>query len=222
VRNDLELQLEKLRNSVVGMGERADEMLASALRTLGDGDASAIDQVMELEQEVDRTYEQVQHGVLALVALHAPVGRDLRLLTAMIHVSIHAERMADYAVSVARTALRSAGFPADADLIDQLREMGDLAREVARAAFQAFVRGDVELAHQVARLDDGVDRLNLGIFGRLVRLAAQDEGRIEWAGRMIQLTRQLERFADHGVDIAEQAVFAATGQAIELSSNDQA
>jgi phosphate uptake regulator len=34
------------------------------------------------------------------------------------------------------------------------------------------------------------------------------------------VTRQLERYADHGVDVAEQTLFVATGQAAELSSND--
>ena len=63
--------------------------------------------------------------------------------------------------------------------------------------------------------------MNAGIFRRLVRLAA-DEDRLEWATRMIQLTRQLERYADHGVDIAEQAVFVATGKNRELSSEAMA
>lgn len=220
MRDDLELQIDRLRESVVGMAERADGMLAGALTALADGDMAAADVVIETDQLLDRAYEQVQHGVLAVVALHGPVGRDLRLLTSLIHVSLHLERMGDYAVSVARTAKRSSEFPADADLTAQLTEMGGLARDVARSAIQAFVHTDVDLAHEVVRLDDAVDRLNFGIFHRLVRLAAEDENRLEWATRMIQLTRLLERFADHGVDVAEQAVFVATGEATELSSND--
>ena len=220
MREDLELQIDQLRRSVVSMAERADSMLSGAVAALAEGDMGAADVVIETDKLLDRAYEQVQHGVLAVVALHGPVGRDLRLLTALIHVSLHLERMGDYAVSVARTAQRSSAYPADADLTNELAEMGELARQVARSAMQAFVHTDVDLAHEVARLDDGVDRLNFGIFHRLVRLAAEDENRLEWATRMIQLTRLLERFADHGVDIAEQAVFVATGEATELSSND--
>jgi phosphate transport system protein len=219
VRNDLELQTDQLLSAVVHMGERTDQMLAGALTALVDGDLAAADLVVESDRYVDRAYEQVQHGVLAVVALHGPVGRDLRLLTALIHVSLHQERMGDYAVNVARTAKRSAEHPADRDLTQQLAEMGELARTVGRQAQSSFVHGDVDLARRVAQLDDDVDRLNLGIFHRLVRFAAHDEDRVEWAARMIQLTRQLERFADHGVDIAEQTVFLTTGEAIELSSH---
>ncbi|MCC5948343.1 MAG: phosphate signaling complex protein PhoU [Nitriliruptoraceae bacterium] len=217
MRTDLDLQIDQLRTTVVAMGERTDAMLADALRALADADLNVADLVIEADVDVDRAYEQVQRGVLAVVALHGPVGRDLRLLTSLIHVSLHLERMGDYAAGVARTIKRAAEHPGDADLTEQLVEMGDLAREVARTALQAFLHDDVELANRVASLDDGVDRLNVGIFHRLVRLASQDEHRLAWATRMIQLTRQLERFADHGVDVAEQAVFVTTGDTVELS-----
>ena len=47
-----------------------------------------------------------------------------------------------------------------------------------------------------------------------------DEHRLEWATRMILVARQLERYGDHGVDLAEQTIFVVTGEAVELSSDD--
>ncbi|MFA9429789.1 phosphate signaling complex protein PhoU [Egicoccus sp. AB-alg2] len=220
MRNDLQHQLDQLLTRVVAMAERADAMLGEALQAFELGDLQAARRVAEADAEVDRGYEQVQHGVLAAVALHGPVAGDLRLLTALIHVSLHVERMGDYAVGVARTVERVSDLPADAALTGQLLEMGARAREVARGSLQAFVHRDVDAAKACSRLDDDVDRLYLGIFHRLVRLAAEDEHRLQWATHMIQLVRQLERYADHGVDVAEQAVFAVTGQTIELSSFD--
>ena len=215
---ELEVQSEQLLTAVVEMGERADAMLDDALRAVASGDPVVAQAVIDADQAVDRGYERVQHGVLAVVALHGPVGHDLRLLTALIHVSLHAERMGDYAVNVARTAEQVARMAADDDLTEQLVEMGQLAREVSRTALRSFVEGDVELARSVGSLDDGVDRLNVGIFRRLVRLAAEDETQLEWATWMIGVARQLERYADHGVDIAEQTLFVATGEVIGLSS----
>lgn len=216
MRDEFELQIDQLRHSVAAMGEQTQRMLADALSALVDGDLAKVDQVVATDELVDRAYEQIQHGVLATIALHGPVGHDLRLLTAIVHVSLHLERMGDYAVNAARTIRRSSEQPGDRDLTEQLAEMGALAGEVAELALRSFLQVDVVLAREAAVRDDGVDRLNLGIFHRLVRLAGTDEGRIEWAARMIQLTRQLERFADHGVDIAEQVPFVATGEITEL------
>jgi phosphate transport system protein len=221
VRHDLQAQLDQLLTLVVGMGERADLMLGEALQALATSDLEAARRVVAADDELDRAYEQAQQGVLAVVALHGPVAGDLRLVTALIHVSLHVERMGDYASGVARTVDRVRELPADQALTQQLLEMGERAREVARAAMQAFVKRDLEGAKACARLDDDVDRLNLGIFHRLVRLAAQDEHHLEWATHMIQLARLLERFADHGVDIAEQAIFTVTGRTVELSSFDR-
>ena len=219
MRNDLEAQTADLMAAVVEMGELVDQMLGDAVRGLVDANTALAANVVSMERRVDRLYERVQHGVVAVLALQGPVGHDLRVLTALIHVSLHLERMGDYALNVARTAERVHELPADADLSAQLSEMADLARKVGREGMRAFVAGDVELARKTPDLDDPVDRLNIGIFHRLVRLAADGE-RLEWATRMILLARLLERYGDHGVDIAEQAIFAATGEAVELSSND--
>lgn len=217
MRDELERQIEQLRGNVVAMGERADQMLGQALAALRESDVEAAERVIEADDAVDRAYEQVQNGVLAVVALHGPVGHDLRLLTALIHVSLHAERMGDYAAGVARITTWAAEEAPDRDLLEQLLEMGDLARAVGQKALEAFVEVDPDKARAVSGLDDGVDRLNTGIFQRLVRLASADDELLRWATRMIQLTRALERFADHGVDIAEQAVFVATGEAVDLA-----
>lgn len=213
---DLELQTQQLREAVAGMAERADVMLGSALRAFSDRDLTAAGSAIDADEEIDRTNEQVQHGILAIVALHGPVGHDLRSLTGLIHVSLHVERMADYAVNTARAAIEVSDFPWDLDLTEQIDEMGTVAREVGQTAMRSFIEEDVDLARHVAELDDGVDRFDQGIFQRLVRLAASDDTQLDWAGRMIRVSRHLERYADHGVDIAEQAVFVATGETLDL------
>ncbi len=221
MRNDLDLQTDQLRTSVLTMGGRADAMLGQALRAFSDGDPAAGEATISDDDEVDRAYGQIQHGVLAVVALHGPVGHDLRLLTALIHVSLHLERMADYAVNVARAAIRMADYPADADLTEQVVEMGTMAREVGRNAMQAFIREDTNLAQGVPELDDAVDRFDRGIFQRLVRLGGEDDAGLDWAGRMIRVVRHLERYGDHGVDIAEQAIFVVTGEAVDLNATNE-
>ncbi len=217
---DLELQIQQLCEGLQAMGARADGMLTNALRAFTDRDLSAAESAIAADADVDRANEQIQHGVLAVVALHGPVGHDLRLLTGLIHISLHVERMADYAVNTARAAVAVSEFPWDLDLTEQIGEMGAEAANVARQALRAFRDEDVTLAHQVAELDDSVDRYDQGIFQRLVRLGASDDAQLDWASRMIRVSRHLERYADHGVDIAEQTIFVATGESVDLGGRD--
>lgn len=220
MRETFHSQLDTLLDEVVGAADVVREMLADALRALIGHDTELETRVRQRDEQVDDAYERVQNGLLRVIALQAPVAGDLRLVSSLIHVNLHIERMGDYAASIAKMGQLSAELVDDPDLAQQLHEMGERAQHVAGEALRSFVQRDVELARTVGALDDKVDRLNIGIFHRLVRLAAEDETRLEWATHMILVARLIERWSDHAVDIAEQTVFVETGSTVELSSNE--
>lgn len=217
MRDDLERAKDQLLGQLSAMGERAEAMLARALTALEDHDPVVAAGVIEADRELDTLYGRVQHGVLATIALHGPVGGDLRLLVGLVHASLHLERMGDYAVNAARSVERVHALPAEPELTAALVEIGGMARDVGRVAVRSFVTLDPALAATAVRDDDRVDRGYAAVFRRLVVLARSDEhDPVAWATQMLQLARQLERYADHGVDIAEQVGFVATGTVLEL------
>jgi phosphate transport system protein len=55
---------------------------------------------------------------------------------------------------------------------------------------------------------------------REVAACANDQDLLEWAVRMMVVSRLLERVGDHAVDIAEQVAFLLTGEFQEFSSDD--
>lgn len=204
---------------LVRSGDTVVDMLGWSLRSLIERDTALADAVISADDRVDTTFADVQDRVVGAMSLVVDDVAERRLLAALLHVNIHLERMGDYAVNVARAGLRTVGEPMDPDLADQLGEMGLLAGDVARTAVRAFARRDLEDARRLPTIDDGVDRLNLGVFRRLVGLAAADEALLPWATHMILVARQIERYGDHAVDIGEATIFAATGEVVELSSN---
>ncbi len=214
--DDQARQTDQLRVRLGSMAERADRSLLVVLQALETGDGDSAGEVVDADAQREPTYAHIQSGVLATIALQHPIGRDLRALTGLLHASLHIERMTDLTVGMARTVQQASEEAGDEDVTHQLIEMGELARNVAQRSVQAFLGDDVETADEAERLDDAVDRLDSGIFERLVRLAADDESRLPWATRMIHLTRQFERYADHGVDVAEQAVFVRSGEPVRL------
>lgn len=216
MRNKFHAQIDDLLRDLVAMSELADDMLRGALRALEDHDADAAQDVVVRDREIDRRYGETHHGILNTIALQAPVASDLRRLSAMLHVNIHVERMGDYATNVARMGQRSAAYPDTPELTEQLVEMGELAGQVGRQGMRSFVQEDLDLARSVAPIDEDVDRLDIGIFHRLVQAASLEESHLEWATRMILVARNLERYGDHGVDIAEQTIFSVTGSTVEL------
>lgn len=219
MRNHFHAEIDHLVDALVGMGEIVGDMLARGVRSLVRRDLALADEVMRADDEVDARYVEVQNRIVRTLALQAPVASDLRLLSAMLHVNIHLERMGDYALNVARMAKLSASYRDEPELAGQLREMAEIAMQVGREAVASFAQRDLERAQRLPLLDDSVDQLNIGVFKRLVRLAADDESHLEWATHMILVARQIERWSDHAVDIGEATIFAVTGEMVELSSN---
>ena len=75
---------------------------------------------------------------------------------------------------------------------------------------EALARRDLDLVATLDTLDEPLDRLNRGLFTRLVQLAAEDEEHLDWAMRMVLVARFFERLGDHAVDIGAQRVFPHT------------
>ena len=209
-------ELEGLELDVLGMGEVAERMLGKALESLAESDVSAASRVIDSDDELDNRYMMVERRTLELLALQTPVAIDLRLISAILHTNVHLERVGDMAVNIAKIVRVVHGLPVNQTILSHLAEMGDIARQMLRAAMDALARRDIDLATKLPEMDDPVDRLNRGMY-REVASCAWDPQMLEWAIRMMVVSRQLERIGDHAVDIAEQVAFLITGEFREFT-----
>ena len=211
-------QLAALEEDVQQMGAQAERLLRAALRGLSEGDVEACEEVLRGDDEVDRRYLDVEHRILSLFALQTPVASDLRLLTALLHISLHLERIADQAVNLAKITCLAADLPQNPAVLGRLLEMGDLAVGMVDTAMQALARRDLELARRLSELDDPIDELNRGMLEHVME-AAGDRRVLEWGIRMYVVSRQIERIGDNAVDIGEQVAFVVSGLFREFSDS---
>jgi phosphate transport system protein len=209
-------ELEALELEVLGMGELAERALGRSVDLLGDWNEQEADEVIAGDDDIDDRYLSVERRWLELLALQTPVATDLRLLTAILHINLHLERIGDMAVNIVKIARETAGLPPNQTILTHLREMADVVRPMIRTSLDAFVRRDLKLASSLPELDDPVDRLNRNMY-REVAACAGNTDMLEWAVRMMIVSRQLERAGDHAVDIAEQVAFLLTGELQEFT-----
>jgi phosphate transport system protein len=209
-------ELEAIELDVLAESELAERALGQAVEILGSRDQEAAERVIAGDDQIDERYLDIERRWLELLALQTPVAGDLRLLSAIIHINLHLERIGDMAVNIAKIAKATHELPANQTILTNLREMADVVRPMIRTALDAFVRRDLTLAQALPDMDDPVDRLNRGMY-REVAACAGDPDMLEWAIRMMVVSRQLERAGDHAVDIAEQVAFLLTGEFHEFS-----
>jgi phosphate transport system protein len=203
-------QMRALEDEVQRMGSGATTQLERALKALIAGDAEDCDAVVAGDDPIDELYLDIERHILDLFALQTPVASDLRLLTSLLHINLHLERIADMAVNIAKITKLTAGLPRNATVLSHLEEMGGIALRMVAAAMDAFARRDLELCRELPAMDDPLDRLNRGMLEAVLEIS-NDRRSLEWGIRMHVISRQIERVGDHAVDIGEQVAFLVTG-----------
>jgi phosphate transport system protein len=208
-------ELAALERSVQTMGADVQELFAQALVALADQDPELCRTVIAGDDAIDRAYLHNEMWIMDLLALQAPVATDLRLISALLHITLHLERIADMAVNIAKIVKLASGLPRNERVLEHLEEMGAVAQKMLGAAMHAFAQRDLELCHRLPEMDDPIDRLNRGMLAEVLE-ASDDKAILEWGIRMHVVSRQIERIGDHAVDIGEQVAFLVTGEFVEF------
>jgi phosphate transport system protein len=216
-RTQFQAELLSLETQALGALDLVVETLDRTLEALHHRDIELATFVIQDDDRIDGRYLEVHQGILSLLALQAPVAGDLRVAAALLHVIKHAERMGDQCVNIAKM-LPMTGHepPVEDELLSVIERMGRLARSEVAQAKQAFLLRDLELAEDLVRQDDEINRLNREVFQRAVSMGT-DEDRREWAMTMMLVARALERIGDNAVDVGEQVAFVVTGLFREFS-----
>ncbi|MGH8945614.1 MAG: phosphate signaling complex protein PhoU [Acidimicrobiia bacterium] len=203
-------ELETLENKVLNMVDRADQMAEMAVEAVIESNLELAQRVVDLDDEIDAAYLEVHERWTSLMARFQPMGPDLRKMAVLIQLSTTFERMGDQCVNIAKIAQFNRGLPRVERICDQIREMGDLVRPMIRTATEAWVRHDLDEARLLPAMDEPVDRLNANMYKEMVAVADHPE-LLEWAAKMILVSRALERIGDQSVDFAEQTAYLITG-----------
>jgi phosphate transport system protein len=208
-------ELESVEQALLGVADQAERMVEMAVDAFTEGDLGAADEVIALDNIIDRTYLDVHNRWMNLMARQQPMASDLRRMSMLLHMNTTLERMGDQTVNIAKMSHATAGLPRVEKIAEELREMGDLVRAMVRTGIEALVRRDADEARLLPAMDEPVDRLNRDMYQEVVR-AGSDPERLEWAIKAMMVSRALERVGDQVVDIGEQLAFLLTGEMAEF------
>jgi phosphate transport system protein len=205
-------RLEELERQTLGTADIAVEALDQAIEAVLNRDEELASMVVENDDAIDGRYLEVHQGILSLLARQAPVASDLRLVSALLHVIVHIERMGDLCVNIAKLVpLMGEGPPNGKDILDKIDAAGAQARDQIKQAQLAFRDRNLKLAEDLVIQDDLIDRLNREVFNAAVEIGGIDPDIREWAAHMMLIARYIERIGDHTVDVGEQIAFVISG-----------
>ena len=211
-----ERDLAKLRGMILEMGAIAEQMIGDAVEAATAFSETLVQQVLEREERVDELCIEIDELCFAHIVKQQPVASDLRFIVACIKTNGELERIADRAVGIAIRARDLAALPTKATLAD-LRATGLLVSQMVHRAVGAFVARDPGEASAVIADDPRVNLWRDGALRETVKRMISDAAHVPSGLDFILIARNLERIGDHATNIAEDAIFYASGNDVRRS-----
>ncbi len=220
-RQTFDRDLGHLESEVVLMGGLVENAIFNSLDALKGRQLDVSRQVVEEDARIDQKRYDIENACVELVRREAPVATDLRRIMAVLHISSELERMGDYAKGIARLSLRMGNEPPLKELID-IPRMAELAVAMLKRSLEAFLERDPAVAEKLARSlaadDDAVDELYAVVQDELFTLMKKDPENIERATYLMWAGHNVERIADRATNIAERAIYQATGRIVDVGT----
>lgn len=213
-----DIELKELKEKLLYERELVERAIRDAIKALRERQSNIAEKVIEDDDVIDSKEVEIDEFCLRLLALRQPAARDLRLITTAIKINYDLERIGDMAVNICERVLELNQEPRLKPYID-LPTMASIVQNMVKESLDAFVREDVELASKVTRDDEQVDNYLDQIFRELLTYMMQDPKTISRATRVLFITKNLERMADHAVNIAELVIFMVEGKIIRHLRN---
>jgi len=206
-------ELRELRIRLLKMGGMVERQIADAVNSLVSRNSEQAGEVIARDAAVNQMDVDIDAMCVRLLALRQPAAGDLRFITTALKINYDLERIGDLAVNICERALELNQEPIVKPYID-IPRIAEIAESMVKDSLDAFLRSDCELAEAVITRDDEVDSLNGQIFRELLSYMAEDPEAIGRGTRILFVSKNLERIADHAGNIAEMVVFMVKGKTI--------
>lgn len=212
---DLRRDLAAVRERLLRMGGRVEDMVARSIQAVVQKDIELARATVDLDERVDQAEIAIDLQCLRLLEHWQPRGQDLRFLTFAMKSVSDLERIGDLAASTCERAIELATDGIN-DPCLELTTMGHHVTGMLAMAIDAFVEADPAKAQAVIAADDELDE-RYHDFRRARMAAAQQANSPDALLRAIRtstVAKYLERMGDHCTNLAEKVVFLVDGEDI--------
>jgi phosphate transport system protein len=203
-------ELAQLGVDLTAMCRLAGDAMERATEALVRADLALAERVIARDTELNALRARCEDRAYDLLALQAPVARDLRLLVAGLQAAERIERMGDLVCHVAEIVQRRhPRWAIPPELCDTFTEMGQLGVQAARAIEQTIANPLESQLPERDRADDRTDKLHRDLLSTITRKDCPY--RVETGVDVALLARFYERFADQAVAVTRRLDFVVTG-----------
>ena len=204
-------ELASLREDLLLMAGRVEEMIHRSGRALVQRDVSFAKETIELDRDVNKAELDIDERCLAILARRQPMASELRFVTLALKMVTDLERIADLAVNICERAIDLSSAPPVVVHAD-IPRMTELVESMVKDAIDAFVQNDSDKARSVLLRDDEMDELYRHVFEDTLERMRIDSAQVHQLIHVQSVAKWLERMGDHSTNLAEMVIYMIDGR----------
>ena len=209
MRNRFVAQLDELQESMVEMGNACIHALADTKEALLNGNHKKAKEVLTSSMAIRRMERNIEGLCLKLLLQQQPVASDLRVISSALKSVYDLERIGDVTGDIANLILKE-NVSIASDILN-LSAMAEQAGVMVSQAIESLTTQNKELAEKTIAMDDSVDACFKQAKKTLAQRFTGNDTGMEYALNLLMVAKYFEKIGDHAVNIANWALFSATG-----------
>lgn len=203
-------ELTQVGDQLLEISRLVSEALKKATTSFEVADVDLAQDVIAADARIDFVQNSLDERAIDILALQGPVASDLRMIVGSLRMSASLERMGDLARHIAQLArLRFPSTVIPAPMTATFTRMAELDQIIADKLSVLLETRDLEVARDILKANSEINDLHLSVFKAI---ASPDWA--ESAATTVDValaSRYFERFADHGVSVAQKVTYLVTG-----------
>jgi len=216
-RTILDQELKQLKDNIIRLASAATESIEKAMNALQTRNIAEAQNIVSSDDALNQLRYAIEQQALLILATQAPTASDLRAVIAAIHLAVELERIGDHAAGIARLVERLEAEE-QFDTFHKLPKMARRASEMVQQGIEAYIKHDPQLALNMIKRDDKLDRQYSRLFSEALE-EMKDDNYIRRATFLLWVGHSLERIGDRATNIAERVIFMCTGEFVETPSS---
>lgn len=204
-------ELNSLHHDLIRMGGAVEKQIDLSITALVNQDGDLSQNVIDGDDLIDNMETDIEAKCVKLIAKQQPLAIDLRRIFTAAKLVTDLERIADYAVDIARITLRLKDQEYIKPIID-IPRMAEIVQTMIKDALDAYVSLDAQKAEETSKMDDQIDEIYSQVFSELTGIMTKDTSTIKQGTQFLFISKFLERAGDHVTNICEWIIYLVTGE----------
>lgn len=176
------------------------------------------DQIISASVEIDENVKDLQKEAYRIIALQQPVAADLRLVFALLNISLELKSISEHFTTIAKRVNRTqVEFQDHEDILLIINKMLTHLQAMLEPLFLIIENGDIERASILAQTDSQVNALFMEVFEEATLRMNQNPTFVQAGIFIIDIATSLERIGDYLTNSFEHVLFLETGSLVQLN-----